>query len=212
MNQTITLRQAAAADAPEVHRLIAANLEAGHLLPRTIGDVEAHAARFIVADCNGAVVGCAELAPLSDSVAEVRSLVVDEAYRGRHIGARLVAELSAAASARGFETLCAFTHDPAHFVRLGFTIVPHIWMPEKIAHDCTSCALFRRCQQYAVRLALREGIAAAPARTAAMIHGRGIAPRRPNIERLQLTPVGADRHDDATDNEREHRDKEPVFA
>jgi hypothetical protein len=64
-------------------------------------------------------------------------------------------------------------------------------MPEKIAHDCTGCALFRRCGQYAVRLGLRQGTAAAPERTAAMIYGRGVAPRRPNIERLHLTPVAA---------------------
>ena len=187
MNQTITLRAATAADAPQVHRLIAANLESGHLLPRTMEDVEAHAPRFIVADDDGCVVGCAELAALSDTVAEVRSLVVDQAFRGRQIGAQIIAELSAAASARGFATLCAFTHDPAHFVRLGFTIVPHVWVPEKIAHDCTSCSLFRRCGQYAVTLSLRAGVTVGPERPAALIqNSRAVAPRRPTVERLQL--------------------------
>jgi amino-acid N-acetyltransferase len=193
MNQTITLRAANTADAPDVHRLIADNLEAGHLLPRTIGDIEEHASRFIVADREGTVVGCAELAPLSVTVAEVRSLVVDQAFRGQHIGAQLVAELSASAAARGFATLCAFTHDPAHFVRLGFTIVPHVWVPEKIAHDCTSCALFRRCGQYAVTLPLRAGVSVRPDRPAAMIHnGRAVAPRRPTVERLQLRTVASE--------------------
>lgn len=187
MNQTITLRAAAPEDAHNVHRLIAENLEAGHLLPRTLADVEAHIPRFIVADADGAVVGCAELAPLSDTVAEVRSLVVEHAFRGRHIGTRLIEELSAVAAAGGFATLCAFTHDPGHFVRLGFTIVPHIWVPEKIAHDCTSCALFRRCGQYAVTLPLRAGVSVRPERPAAMIpSGRTVAPRRPTVERLQL--------------------------
>jgi hypothetical protein len=81
--------------------------------------------------------------------------------------------------------LCAFTHEPARFVRLGFTIVPHIWVPEKIARDCTSCALFRHCGQYAVMLPLRAGVSVRPERPAAVIQGsRSIAPRRPNIERL----------------------------
>ena len=191
MNQTITLRAAGAADVQHVHRLIAENLEAGHLLPRTLDDVEAHVQRFVVADADGTVVGCAELAPLSDTVAEVRSLVVDERFRGQQIGARLVAELSAVASSRGFATLCAFTHDPSHFVRLGFTIVPHVWVPEKIAHDCTACALFRRCGQYAVTLALRAGVNIRPERPAAVIpNGRTVAPRRPTVERLQLRAVG----------------------
>ena len=44
----------------------------------------------------GAVIACAELAPLSKTVAEVRSLVVDRARRGNHIGPRLVTELASA--------------------------------------------------------------------------------------------------------------------
>jgi hypothetical protein len=28
--------------------------------------------------------------------------------------------------------------------------VPHEWLPEKISTDCSTCALFRRCGQYAV--------------------------------------------------------------
>ena len=191
MNETIDLRPAAAADAAAIHRLIADNLAAGHLLPRSIADIEQHAGRFIVACASGKVVGCAELAPLSDTVAEVRSLVVDEPFRGRQIAGRVVARLAAAGVARGFATLCAFTHQPAHFVRLGFTIVPHIWLPEKIAHDCTGCALFRRCGQYAVTLPLRTGARVGPERPAAVIQGRGVAVRRPNIERAHLRQADA---------------------
>jgi amino-acid N-acetyltransferase len=187
---SVILRIATQPDASAIHALVAANLEAGHLLPRSIEDIQDHVARFFVAEVDGTVAGCAELARLSPSVAEVRSLVVQESLRGQRIGTRLVAHLASKATIAGYATLCAFTHDPAHFVRLGFTIVPHIWMPEKIAHDCTGCALFRRCGQYAVRLMLRQSAGVAPERTAAMIHGRGVAPRRLNIERLHLTPVG----------------------
>lgn len=190
----VTLRAARQADAPAIHGLVASNLEAGHLLPRTAEEIREHIARFVVAEREGEVVGCAELARLSSAVAEVRSLVVHEAVRGQRIGHRLIAQLARAGAAAGYGTLCAFTHDPSHFVRLGFTIVPHIWMPEKIAHDCTGCALFRRCGQYAVRLPLRSGIAAAPERAAVMNHGRGVAPRRPNIERLHLAHAQA--HDE----------------
>ena len=191
MNNSITLRRASQNDVPALYRLIADNLEAGHLLPRTIEDLEYHAHRFMVADRDGAVVGCAELAPLGDAVAEVRSLVVHEAFRGRHIGSDLIHHLAEAANARGFSTLCAFTHEPSHFVRLGFSIVPHMWVPEKIAHDCTSCALFRRCGQYAVTLTLRAGATVRPQQPAAVIYaGRAAAPRKWNVERLQLRSDG----------------------
>jgi N-acetylglutamate synthase-like GNAT family acetyltransferase len=191
----VRLRVATPADAPAIHALIAGNLEIGHLLPRSLEDITEHIARFFVAEQDGDVVGCAELARLSPTVAEVRSLVVTESLRGQRIGPRLVAHLAATGTSAGYSTLSAFTHDPSHFVRLGFTIVPHIWMPEKIAHDCTGCPLFRRCGQYAVRLMLRRGLGAIPERTAAMIHGRGVAPRRLNIERLQLTPVAEEQEE-----------------
>ena len=187
MSESVILRNASTADVPALHRLIADNLEAGHLLPRTIEDLEEHVHRFTVADAGGTVVGCAELAPLGETVAEVRSLVVHEQYRGRRIGPDLVHHISSAANERGFSTLCAFTHEPSHFVRMGFTIVPHVWVPEKIALDCTSCPLFRRCGQYAVTLPLREGVLIRPEQPAAIIYGgRTIAARRPNIERLQV--------------------------
>jgi len=185
----VTFREASAADAADVHRLISDNLEVGHLLPRTFDDIVEHAHRFVVAEHEGQVIACAELAPLSGSVAEVRSLVVDQAARGNQIGPRLVTELARGAGARGYATLCAFTHQPSHFVRMGFTIVPHMWVSEKIAHDCTSCPLFRRCGQYAVTLPLRAGVQIRPEQPAAVIYaGRTVAARRPNVERLQLDP------------------------
>lgn len=158
----VTFREATTSDASAIHSLISDNLEVGHLLPRTIDDVVAHATRFIVAELDGRVIGCAELAPLSRAVAEVRSLVVAQRARGNQIGPRLVSELAAGGAGRGFATLCAFTHQPSHFVKMGFTIVPHMWVPEKIAHDCASCPLFRRCGQYAVTLPLRAGVQIRP--------------------------------------------------
>lgn len=188
MSASVMLRTAVPADAPAIHWLIADNREIGHLLARTLADVEHSVPRFVVAELDGDVVGCAELAPLSASVAEVRSLVVAEGSRGRGIGPRLVAQVATEGTARGFATLCAFTHEPSHFVRMGFTIVPHIWVPEKIAHDCTSCSLFRRCGQHAVMLPLRAGVSVGPERPAAVIHGTRSAAAR----RLPLRPVAAD--------------------
>ena len=189
MTDDITIRSATEVDAAAIHRLIAENLEAGHLLPRSMRDIQEHASRFVVAEVSNRVIGCAELAPLSPAVAEVRSLVVDQHFRGHGIGSRLVGRIAADGAARGFASLCAFTHEPAHFVRLGFSIVPHIWLPEKIAHDCTGCALFRKCGQYAVTLALRPGASVRPEKPAAVIQARGVAARRSNLERLQLRPV-----------------------
>ncbi len=141
--------------AEAMHALIMASLDEGHLLPRTIDDLRRHADRFLVIVAGDALVGCAELAPLSGTVAEVRSLVIDPVHRGKRLGPALIASLGATARREQFGTLCAFTHEATHFVRLGFTIVPHTWLPEKIATDCVGCPKFRTCGQYAVALPLR---------------------------------------------------------
>ena len=158
----ITVRAAAAADAPALHALIAGHTEEGHLLPRTLGELTVHAARFVVAvrptTGGDRIVGCAELAPLSASVAEVRSLVVAREARKLGLAQRMVRELGRRARREGFVRLCAFAHDPAFFVHLGFGIVPHTWLPEKIAHDCHVCPLFRNCGQYALELELESSV------------------------------------------------------
>ena len=152
----IAIRPATVADAPALHALIAAHLEEGRLLPRALDELAIHAPRFVVAIDTSAsgerIVGCAELAPLSQSVAEVRSLVVGRDARRHGLGVQMVEDLAARARRDGYTRLCAFAHDPAFFVRRGFSIVPHTWVPEKIAHDCIACPLFRNCGQYAVVL------------------------------------------------------------
>jgi amino-acid N-acetyltransferase len=151
------VRLGTVADVPAIAALIEANLAEGHLLPRSREDLTRHAERFLVVTVDRQVVGCAELAPLSRAVAEVRSLVVDSSCRGRGLGSQLVEELKRAARRDGFSTLCAFTHAPSHFIRLGFSMVPHPWLPEKIQTDCYNCPKFRTCEQYAMALALKGG-------------------------------------------------------
>ena len=146
----VRLRSADAADAKKLHTIITANLEEGHLLPRTLGELTVRAGRFVVATRGRKVIGCAELAPLSAQVAEVRSLAVDKDARGGHVGVMIVDELRRRARREGFDRLCAFTHAPGYFTNMGFSIVPHTWLLEKIFTDCVKCPQFRTCGQYAM--------------------------------------------------------------
>jgi N-acetylglutamate synthase-like GNAT family acetyltransferase len=153
----LELRTATAADARAIHRLISEHVASDHLLPRTLEDIAARAGGFVVVARDGSVVGCAELAPLSPQVAEVRSLVVDAAARGLGAGRAILDALVDRATDAGHTRLCAFTHRPAYFIRLGFSIVPHLWVREKVVTDCVDCPLFRSCGQHAVELSLVDG-------------------------------------------------------
>jgi amino-acid N-acetyltransferase len=154
----VHIRQADRSHAGRIHALITASLDEGRLLPRSFDDIVAHAGRFVIATRGRRIVGCAELAPLGPHVAEVRSLVVAAGARGSGLGARLVDEIARQARRAGFERLSAFTHAPRYFSRMGFSIVPHRWVPEKIATDCVGCAEFRRCGQLAMVMALDTAV------------------------------------------------------
>jgi len=151
------IRPAGRPDAAAISRLVTANVGLGHLLPRTPEEIGRHVSRFLVATLNGTVIGCGELAPLSARLSEVRSLVVTTGSRGAGIGTAVLAALVAGASRQGVPRLCAFTHVPHPFVAIGFSIVPHTWLPEKIMTDCQRCEWFRRCEQYAVVIELGWG-------------------------------------------------------
>jgi amino-acid N-acetyltransferase len=152
----VELRVGRPEDVEAIHSLIADHVASDHLLPRTREEIAARMSRFVVGDADGAVVACAELAPLSADVAEVRSLVVAEQVRRMGVGRLILDALVHRAVSAGHRRLCAFTHGPAYFIRLGFSIVPHLWVREKVFTDCVGCPLFRSCGQHAVVLALDD--------------------------------------------------------
>lgn len=160
------LRAGASSDAPAIHALIARYQAPGRLLPRQESDLARHASRFLVVEDEAGLAACAELMPLGTDIAEIRSLVVDERLRRHGVGRALVQALIARATAVGLRRLCVFTHEPGYFARLGFSLVPHGWLPEKIAADCATCALFRRCGQAAMEQRL-DGVAADRSRACA---------------------------------------------
>jgi amino-acid N-acetyltransferase len=156
----LDLRDASIDDIAAIHVLVSDHVASDHLLPRDAEEIARHHNRFVVATMRGVVVGCAELAPLSTAVGEVRSLVVAEYARGLGLGRQIVERLTLRAASEGYERLCAFTHQPGYFVRLGFSIVPHLWLREKVFTDCVQCPLFRVCGQHAVVVTLDHRVAA----------------------------------------------------
>jgi amino-acid N-acetyltransferase len=152
----VVIRMAAPEDAPALDVLIREHQAEGHLLPRDVAEIRSRAHRFVVCESGGQIKACAELAPLSPKAAEVRSLVVAGDVRRMGIATRLIDHLKERARAGGFSMLTAFAHDPHLFIAQNFSIVPHVWLPEKLAKDCRTCPLFRRCGQYAMVLSLVE--------------------------------------------------------
>ena len=116
-----TVRRARPADAAAVSTLIHCYVSSGTLLPRTPEYVTEHVNDFLVAERDGRIIGCVNLEEYSPSLAEVRSLAVDEREHGRGVGAALVDEAESLARRRTYLTLFAVSNNESFFRARGYT-------------------------------------------------------------------------------------------
>jgi len=85
----------------------------------------------------------------------VRSLVVDDAYKGKGFGRVLVERLLDEARNIGLRRIMALTYVPEFFHKLGFRTVPKDTLPEKVWSVCVKCYKFNSCDEIAVLTELR---------------------------------------------------------
>ncbi|RME86707.1 MAG: N-acetyltransferase [Zetaproteobacteria bacterium] len=150
------VREAAASEAEAIAALIHAEAERGVLLPRDADDVLEHLTSFVVAEEAGELAGAAALHPFTPELAEVRSLVVAERYRGRGVGRLLVQGLEARARRFGIRRIFALTYVPAFFERLGYRRIVKESLPHKVWTVCVHCPKFSCCDEVAVLKDLEE--------------------------------------------------------
>ncbi len=112
----VGIRLASPSDIPAIIALMEPEIAAGTLLPRVV-----RAGDFLVADGHGALLGVVALAPWSEEVAELGSLVAGP--RGQGLGAALVEAAMTEAAARGYTTVVALTGIAGFFERRGFSSV-----------------------------------------------------------------------------------------
>jgi len=103
-----------------------------------------------------AILGCAALVPLTDTLAEVRSLAVHESQQGKGLGGYIVLELVRLARMRGFRQVCALTLREQFFTRLGFELVDRWTISPKVWQACIYCRKFHHCDEVAVLMNLVE--------------------------------------------------------
>ena len=149
------VRPAEIHDVPEIHHLLEIYSAQGNLLPRTMNELYRHLRDFFVIEVDGKLAACGALEIFTEDLGEVRSLVVDDAFKGRGLGKALVERLAAEARAIGLRRLMALTYVPEFFHKLGFQTVPKDTLPEKVWSVCVKCYKFNRCDEIAVLLELK---------------------------------------------------------
>ncbi len=146
----MNVRSANVGDVKAIHALINAYAERDQMLFRSMADIFKSLQTFSVAEDEGRVIGCCALEVIWSDLAEVKSLAVEDAYKGRGAGSMLVN--SAVEQARGMKVAKVFglTLKPQFFEKLGFSVVDKSTLPMKVWSDCARCAKQQNCDETAV--------------------------------------------------------------
>ena len=148
----IELVKAKLGDIPAMQALVADKVKDGTILARSEDEVATNIRSYVLAKEGERLVGYTALHIHSPRLAEIRSLIVDEAYRGRHVGKRMVKFALEEAKALGVsENVLVLTYLPEFFLKLGFQEIDKEVIPEhKIWADCIKCIHFPVCNEVAL--------------------------------------------------------------
>ncbi len=139
-------------DIPAMQELVISEVKEGIILNRSEDEVATNIRSYVLAKEGEKLVGYTALHVHSKRLAEIRSLIVDEKYRGQKIGHRMVEFTLEEAKALGVkEDVLVLTYLPVFFEKLGFNEINKELIPEhKIWADCIKCIHFPVCNEIAL--------------------------------------------------------------
>lgn len=141
-------RKATLLDIPAMQVLVAPEIMSGVILKRNNDEVATNIRSYQLAFEGDKLVGFCALHIHTTTLAEVRSLIVDESVRGTGVGSTLVELALKEAKALGLKEVLSLTYRQAFFEHLGFKEIPKESLPEhKIWADCINCKLFPVCNE-----------------------------------------------------------------
>jgi amino-acid N-acetyltransferase len=146
----MNVRSAKISDAKAINALINSHAERDRMLFRSLADIYENLQTFIVAELDETIVGCCALEVIWADLAEIKSLAIDEAYKGKGIGRELVAAAVEQAARLGVPKVFALTLEPGFFEKSGFSIVEKEELPMKVWSDCARCPKQDNCDEIAV--------------------------------------------------------------
>ena len=179
-NQGMKIRAARIADAPAICDLVNYWAERGRMLHRSLESVYQSLRDFLVAeDGDGAVAGCVAMGIYWANLAEVKSLAVAHAARGKGVGGALTKAIIAQARKLGVGKLFALTYEKDFFSRYGFEVIDRSLLPEKVWQACIYCPKAECCDEVAMMLSLQKR------RAAPAVAVRALARRRRGTKRAR---------------------------
>lgn len=146
----MNIRHAKISDAQAISALINCYAERDKMLFRPLAEIYEKLQMFLVAEADEGIVGCSALEIIWSDLAEIKSLAVAPAQKGKGIGRALVSEALEQARCLGVPRVFALTLEPEFFDRVGFAVVQKEDLPMKVWSDCARCPKQQECDEIAV--------------------------------------------------------------
>jgi amino-acid N-acetyltransferase len=136
--------------------IINSHAEMGKMLFKSYSQLYENLRDFAVYVLDGQVVGVVGVAIIWADLAEVRSLAVDDNFRGKGIGSELVKWCIEEARRLGIRRLMSLTYEQRFFEKLGFEVVQKETLPLKVWSDCVRCPKNDNCDEIAMVKTLQD--------------------------------------------------------
>ena len=120
---SITIRPARTADVRAVRDLIDTYSPDGRLLSKNTVTLYEDVQEFLVAESDGAIIGCGALHVMWEDLGEIRTLAVVADHKGKGIGSQVLEALTERARALGLSRLFCLTFETEFFGRHGFVAI-----------------------------------------------------------------------------------------
>ena len=145
----VELVKAKLCDIPEMQEMVVSEVKDGVILERNADEVATNIRSYVLAKIENKIVGYTALHIHSSRLAEIRSLIVKDGYRGQNIGKKIVEfSLEEAKSLKVTEEVLVLTYLPQFFIKMDFIEIAKESIPEhKIWADCIKCIHFPVCNE-----------------------------------------------------------------
>jgi amino-acid N-acetyltransferase len=139
----------------DMQNLVLADVENGNILVRNESEMATTIRSYTVVYDGDLLVGFVALHIHSITLAEIRSLVVRDTYRGKGIGKKLIQNCIDEAKEIELKELLVLTYKQSLFEKFGFNVIEKASIPDtKIWADCIKCKHFPICDEISLTLSI----------------------------------------------------------
>ncbi len=144
----IEYKKAALYNIAAMQKLVLPEVESGIILERSSDEIATNIRSYTLAYSNGELIGFCALHIHTASLAEIRSLIVKDGFRGKKIGENIINLCMDEGKSLGLQKVLSLTYKQSFFEKLGFVEIPKESLPEhKIWADCIKCKHFPVCNE-----------------------------------------------------------------